>query len=148
MATGLDFLAIGHVTLDLTQEGKVPGGTAFYAAVTAARLGKKVGLLTRGAPPQSKEPLAALEQVVNIPSPVTTIFENRYANGVRIQRLHSAAPSIEGKHLPDGWQDVPMVLFSSCVSRSGKQLGGVLSQSAPRRRSPGLAPSRHRYWTY
>ena len=112
MAADPDFLAIGHVTLDLTQDGQVPGGTAFYAAVTAARLGRKVGLLTRGAPPQSKEPLAALEQVVNIPSPVTTIFENRYDNGVRTQRLHSAAPAIEVKHLPDGWQDVPMVLLA------------------------------------
>ena len=112
MAADPDFLAIGHVTLDLTQDGQVPGGTAFYAAVTAARLGRKVGLLTRGAPPQSKEPLAALEQVVNVPSPVTTIFENRYDNGVRTQRLHSAAPAIEVKHLPDGWKDVPMVLLA------------------------------------
>ena len=129
MAADLDFLAIGHVTLDLTQEGEEPGGTAFYASVTAERLGKRVGLLTRGAPPQSKEPLAALEQVVNIPSPVTTIFENRYINGVRSQRLHSSAPCIAGKHLPDGWQDVPMVLLAPVFQEVESSLAGCFPKA-------------------
>ena len=129
MVADLDFLAIGHVTLDITQDGEVPGGTAFYAAVTAARLGRRVGLLTRGAPPQSKDPLAALEQVVNIPSPVTTIFENRYANGVRTQLLHSAAPSIEAKHLPDGWQDAPMVLLAPVFQEVESNLAGCFPKA-------------------
>ena len=37
---------VGHLTLDVTASGTRPGGAAYYAALTAHRLGLRVGLLT------------------------------------------------------------------------------------------------------
>ena len=39
----VDLVAIGHVTLDRTPTGIRPGGAAYYAALTAHRLGLRVG---------------------------------------------------------------------------------------------------------
>ena len=48
--TPVDFVAIGHVTLDQTPRGTRPGGAAYYTAMTAHRLGLRVGLLTSYGP--------------------------------------------------------------------------------------------------
>ena len=139
-----DFLVIGHVTLDLTEEGAVPGGTAFYSSLTAARLGRRVALLTRGAPPQARGSLATLAQVVDIPSSVTTTFENCYADGVRTQVIHSVAPPIEVSHLPDEWRGCPVALLapvfdemdSTLAACFPKALLGVSPQGWLRRSGP------------
>ena len=46
----MDLVVIGHVTVDEVDGGTRPGGAAFYAAVTASRLGLEVGLLTSYGP--------------------------------------------------------------------------------------------------
>ena len=44
-----DYLLIGHICADLQPDGSVVlGGTALYSALTAARLGARVAVLTRG----------------------------------------------------------------------------------------------------
>ena len=45
-----DYLVIGHITADVVPGGTTPGGTALYAARTAARLGLRVAIVT-SAPP-------------------------------------------------------------------------------------------------
>jgi len=46
-----DYVVVGHVTRDLdAQGGWRAGGTATYAALTAARLGVRVGVLTAAVP--------------------------------------------------------------------------------------------------
>ncbi len=145
MDSGLDFLVIGHVTLDLTPEGAVPGGAALYASLTAARLGRRVSLLTCGAPIQARESLAALERVVNLPSSATTTFENRYDGGERTQFVHAVAPSIGVDDLPRGWEGFPTVLLApvfkdvdeSLASRFPGALLGVAAQGWLRRAGPG-----------
>src|SRR6202000_3354615 len=43
------YLAVGHVTVDVLDDGeRRPGGTALYSALQAARLGLKAAILTRG----------------------------------------------------------------------------------------------------
>ena len=39
----IDLVAIGHLTFDETPSGIRPGGSAYYAALTARRLGLSVG---------------------------------------------------------------------------------------------------------
>ena len=46
----MDLVVIGHVTLDEVAGATRPGGAAYYAAVTASRLGLDVGLLTSFGP--------------------------------------------------------------------------------------------------
>ncbi|HUG36413.1 MAG TPA: PfkB family carbohydrate kinase [Candidatus Limnocylindrales bacterium] len=104
-----DFVAIGHVTVDRTPEGSAPGGSAYYAAHTAHRLGLGVGLLTSRGPdfPDGALPPGA---VVDVPAPDTTTFEiGRVATG-RSLRLRSRASDLGVEHLPPEWRSVPLIL--------------------------------------
>ena len=140
-----DFLAIGHVTLDLTERGPVPGGAAFYASITAARLGWRAGLLTTGAGPEFEGFLHSLDLVVNEPSDVTTTFEMSYSGDARSLILHAVAPPIEPERLPAGWDDAPVVLLApvfqevpgSVVERFSRSLLGVSPQGWLRETSAG-----------
>ncbi len=95
----IDYLVIGHVTQDRTPRGLEPGGTVAYAAGLAAALGLRVGVVTSCAedvPPQA----FFGAQVVRVPAPETTEFENHETADGRRQWLHRRAR-------PLGWDDVP-----------------------------------------
>lgn len=57
-----DYVAVGHVTCDLLaddgKEVRRPGGTAFYSALQAARLGLRTLIVTQGIPAQIEELLS------------------------------------------------------------------------------------------
>ena len=133
-----DFLAIGHVSLDLTERGPVPGGAAFYASITAARLEWRAGLLTRGAGPEVEECLRSLDLVVNAPSEVTTTFEMRYSGDARTQTLHAVAPPIEEERLPAGWGEVRWRCWRRCFTTCRLRWRTV-PPVASGRRAPGMA---------
>ena len=42
----IDYLAIGHITQDLTDSGTRIGGTVTFSGLTAQKLGLKVGIVT------------------------------------------------------------------------------------------------------
>ena len=47
MQQGLDYLAVGHISVDtLEGHGQTLGGTVLYAAQTARHLGARVGIHT------------------------------------------------------------------------------------------------------
>ena len=76
----LVYLVVGHVTQDLVDGQLVLGGTATYSAVTAARLGLKVRVLTAAgvtAQPALEE-LARDAEVSVVESAETTVFKNTY----------------------------------------------------------------------
>jgi sugar/nucleoside kinase (ribokinase family) len=105
----LDYLIIGHVARDLTAEGWVWGGTAYYAAVTARRLGARVGVVTAAA--EADELRAALPDIALhiLPTGRTTTFENRYHGDRREQLLHHAAAPIREADIPDEWRPAGVV---------------------------------------
>ncbi len=82
----IDLVAIGHVTFDETPSGVRPGGSAYYAALTAQRLGLRVGLLTSVASDYALDVFPAGIEVAVTPSAHTT----RY-------RLGEAKPRSPGK---------------------------------------------------
>ena len=44
-----DYTTVGHVTIDVLDDGsRRAGGTAFYSALQAARLGRRALIVTRG----------------------------------------------------------------------------------------------------
>jgi len=109
-----DFLAIGHITRDLLPDGRWRlGGTVTYAALTAARLGLHVAIVT-SAPP---DVLAALDAMLpDIPLSVTpsaeaTTFENIYSAQGRQQFLHGRAAPLAFSAVPEAWRDAPIVLL-------------------------------------
>lgn len=122
----IDFLAIGHLTHDRTPEGFRLGGTVFYSAVTARRLGRQPGILTRAARDglMAATPLALSADLVTpttgplagipihlLPSPVSTTFVNQYHDGQRTQYIEAVADPIQPHDLPQAWRQTPIVLL-------------------------------------
>jgi hypothetical protein len=104
----IDYLAIGHVTEDLTPAGPVPGGTVTYAALTARAFGLRVGIVTVHGPGSQVPELEGV-QVVSAPSPVTTTFENVQTPQGRVQRIHARAVDIDLAMVPKAWRQAPIV---------------------------------------
>ena len=111
--TAVDFVAVGHVTLDHTPGGTRPGGAAYYAAMTARRLGLRVGLLTAFGPDFPRGALPADIEVVGVPSERTTTF--RIARGrpgpggpTRELAVLARATDLEAAALPGAWRDAPL----------------------------------------
>lgn len=115
MGTAPDFLVIGHVTRDLQADGTYRlGGTALYAAVTAARLGYRVGILTAGSSELDLAPLYEAAPGVAIvcrPAAASTTFVNRYSGSQRRQLLLGRAVPLEPEALPTPWRRAPAVLL-------------------------------------
>lgn len=105
-APDLDYLALGHVTLDRQPDGGyLPGGTVLFSALQAARLGLRAGIITCGAPAALAAPLAPFRDELRIdlhPSATTTIFVNVGVGAARRQTLPEwAGPLDLAGPLPD-----------------------------------------------
>ena len=104
----IDYLAIGHLTRDLTPTGARLGGSVAYAARTAQALGLRVGVLTAWG---EELPLDELDgiTVVNIGAEASTSFENVYSAEGRRQRVDSIAPTLDYYQIPEAWRSAPIV---------------------------------------
>jgi len=94
-----DYTTVGHVTADVLADGtRRPGGSAFYSALQAARLGRRALVLTRGVPDEIERLLAPylgeLELVVQR-APCTTSLETSGKGRGRVQRMLAWAGAIE-----------------------------------------------------
>ncbi len=125
----IDFLTVGNVTRDTTPEGFRLGGTVSFAAVTASRLGRRPGILTRasldGLEPKAPGP-DGLVRTTGLPgtalagipvyvehSPVTTTFTNLYGPEGRTQYITAVALPVTPDGLPEEWANPPVVLLGS-----------------------------------
>jgi 1D-myo-inositol 3-kinase len=109
----VDFVAIGHVTLDQTPRGTRPGGAAYYTAMTAHRLGLRVGLLTSFGPDFPRDAIPAGIDVVTVPAERTTTFRispGGPGRGARARQLAVLARSadLEADALPEAWRDATL----------------------------------------
>jgi len=102
---GLRFVAVGHVTNDHLAEGQFPGGSALYAALTAAKLGASVRILTSFGPDFTGAGLlssAGIELEV-LPSGQTTTFT---AVDIGDKRSWLASGRADQLHGPSGAADI------------------------------------------
>src|SRR6185295_2956013 len=111
--TPVDFVAIGHVTLDQTPRGTRPGGAAYYTAMTAHRLGLRVGLLTSFGPDFPRDAIPAGIDVVTVPSERTTTFRISSGGPGRAARARPLAvlarsADLEADALPEAWRDATL----------------------------------------
>jgi sugar/nucleoside kinase (ribokinase family) len=104
----IDYLAIGHITIDQTPTGPRLGGTAAYAALTAQALGLRAGILTAWGEELPADVLGGIP-VANMGAERSTELENQIVGGVRSQRILNAAPFIEFHHIPEAWRSAPLV---------------------------------------
>jgi sugar/nucleoside kinase (ribokinase family) len=141
----LDLVAIGHVTLDDTASGTRPGGAAYYAAVTAQRLGLRVGLLTSFGPDFPAETLPPGTDVANVASERTTIYRVAEGPAGRDLTLLARAADLSEESLPAAWQDVPLAILCPVAGEVDPALAasfpegsvGVLPQGWMRGRGAG-----------
>jgi sugar/nucleoside kinase (ribokinase family) len=102
------YLVVGHVTKDIVAGGYRQGGTATYAALAAARLGLRVGVLTSTGPdvdPFAGEPLMVHNRV----SAESTVFENIYTGRARKQYVRGLASVLYASDVPEAWCATPIV---------------------------------------
>jgi hypothetical protein len=104
VAPRYQYVTIGHVTRDLIESsagGTVgqPGGSAFYSALQAARLGLRTLILTQGVPAEIEtllEPFGEELDLRVLPAEHTTTLSTRGSGAQRSQRLLAwAGPIVE-----------------------------------------------------
>lgn len=112
------YLVIGHIVADLLPDNTaVLGGTALYSALTAARLGWRVGVLTRGAygvtvdgvAIPSLEPFADELSIITQDAESPTTFVNEYTAGRRAQKIGKWAGPIDLRGLPPHWRNARVI---------------------------------------
>jgi sugar/nucleoside kinase (ribokinase family) len=86
-----DYVTVGHVTADVAADGsRRPGGSAFYSALQAARLGQRTLILTQGQRREIEEllePFGGELEVEVSPAAQTTALETFASGGLRPQRV-------------------------------------------------------------
>lgn len=117
----VDYLAIGHVAVDLAPAGNRLGGSAAYAALTARALGMRVGIVTSVG---KDAPLQALDGVgvVSAPAEASTTFENIETEHGRQQILHHQAAQISLEHVPPAWRNAQIVHLAPIAQELDPQL--------------------------
>lgn len=111
----VDYLAVGHITVDVSANEKRIGGSVAYAALTAQALGMKAAIVTAWAEDLPLGPLQNIP-IVNIGAEASTSFENIYTDAGRTQRVIAQAPFLEFHHVPEAWRS-PRILHIAPVAR-------------------------------
>lgn len=110
MASAIDILLIGHMTVDLVPGGRMLGGTVAYAAPTYAAFGHTIGIVTSAA---YNEPL--LGQLLPYgelslrPAENSLTYENIYSDSGRTQFVRATANFLRYGDIPVGWTNAPCV---------------------------------------
>lgn len=93
-----DYTTVGHVTADVTADGSARvGGSAFYSALQAARLGQRALVITQGVPAEIEQlldPYRAELELEILPAAQTTTLQSSGEGATRRQRMLAWAGAI------------------------------------------------------
>lgn len=112
--SAVDYLVIGHITLDIFPQGNRIGGTSAFAGLTARALGLRVGIITSWGGEEKPDPLLQIP-IVSFPTEHSTTFENIQTPDGRIQIVHNVAPGLDANLIPDPWHSAPIVHIAPVV---------------------------------
>ncbi|MGD0452598.1 MAG: PfkB family carbohydrate kinase [Solirubrobacteraceae bacterium] len=100
-----DYTTVGHVTIDVLEDGsRQAGGTAFYSALQAARLGRRALIVTCGRAREIEqliEPYRDELELRVLPAPHTTTLRTAGSGSDRSQRVLAWAGPIAEKLVLD-----------------------------------------------
>jgi sugar/nucleoside kinase (ribokinase family) len=98
VAVSMDYTTVGHVTVDMMADGsRRPGGSAFYSALQAARLGARALIVTRGVRAELESLLAPYRGELElrvIEAEHTTTLQTCGVGRTRAQRMLAWAGAI------------------------------------------------------
>jgi 1D-myo-inositol 3-kinase len=150
----LHYTTVGHVTIDVLDDGsRRPGGTAFYSALQAARLGWHASILTSGVAREIQELMEPYRDELELevlPASHTTTLRTRGAGATRRQSLLAwAGPIVPERafdssilHLapvaretPTRWRGRPAFvgLTAQGLARRWSERDGQIELAAPQR---------------
>lgn len=115
----VEYLAVGHISVDIFEKRYILGGSASYAALTARQLGQQVGILTSADfEPLLVDTLVGRDQmlepetpirILRVPTQSTTMYVNEYDEHGRTQYLLGRAADLRPVHVPEEWKSAPIV---------------------------------------
>ena len=117
-----DFLAIGHIALDISAGDPRLGGAAAYAAVTALAMGARPAVVTSVGPQLDPDSVLPAVPVVSVPSAETTTFRNSYRQGVRTQLMSAVAAPITLADIPVQWLGTKSVFLGPIAGEVSPEL--------------------------
>ena len=121
-----NYLVLGHITHDKRPEGNAVGGSVYYGAITASRLGYTAAMVT-SCPKEFLFPkeLATIDKRISY-SPKATIFHNKYIDvgqdNYRIQYVESTANPLSISDVPPQWKRPEIVHFGPLVGEIDSNL--------------------------
>lgn len=120
-----EYTTVGHVTIDVLEDGsRRPGGTAFYSALQAARLGRRALILTRGVAREIEEMIEPYRDELELrvlPARHTTTLRTVGSGSDRSQRVLAwAGPIAEGLALDTSILHLAPVAHESPVRWRGR----------------------------
>jgi sugar/nucleoside kinase (ribokinase family) len=122
----VDYLAIGHLAVDITPTGHQLGGSVAYAALTARALGLRVGIVTSVRDDAALDILDGIH-IVSVPSEFSTTFENVKTENGREQTVHHPATPLSFDHIPQAWTNTSIIHLAPIAQELDPQLPAQLS---------------------
>ena len=130
-----DYLAIGHIAIDVRPDGSLAlGGAALYSALLAARFGLHAAILTRGrfsghsdAIDSALSALAGEIDIIVQDAPEATSFTNVTRAGRRQQTLNSWAGEIDLNGAPGPWRASRIIHLAPIAQEIDARRAGRLS---------------------
>lgn len=126
----MDLVVVGHVTLDETGRGTRPGGAAYYATLTAARLGLHVALLTSFGDDYPPTTLPGGVEVARVRPDRTTRYAIRRSAGGRHLTLRTRAGGLGPGDLPPAWRHAPLAMLCPVADEVDTALAAAFPDAA------------------
>jgi sugar/nucleoside kinase (ribokinase family) len=122
----IDYLVVGHLSEDQTPAGPRLGGTVAYSGLTAASIGRSVGIVTSAADSLDLSDLSHIP-IQRRRTAESTSFENRYSAEGRTQILLGRADDLSLEDVPVAWRQSEIVHLAPIA----REIGIELAQAFP-----------------
>ena len=129
----VDILLVGNVTRDLIDPEDFTryrlGGTVTFAAVVAAKLGRRPTIVTHAAPDTDFSVLPPETDLRLLPSATTTTFANIYTPHGRVQYCFTPAPVITVANIPSELRHPRIALLGPIADEIAPDVAAVFGDS-------------------
>jgi 1D-myo-inositol 3-kinase len=128
----IKFLAIGHFTHDVTEDGLILGGAASYSSIAAQRLGMQARVVSAvGKDFLHFDKLNGISiSLADDQNTIqTTTFQNIYTDGVRKQTLKGVSAPIKPEHIPAEWLNAEIVYLCPVADEVDPSIARIFPDS-------------------